>query len=262
MRGFFSPEPISDEKSNSNPVNPVQAQLRCLVLASKSEHHKRVSAWLGVSKRVSSVTAVDEARFLCKHLESTGSDLCVIVVNGPDDSLPGCIKYYASMPVLVLSSNRESGEPSHWFQQGATDVASMRNTDASQHAISRLIDECIAKQTQRYLQTRNEQLMQEIDYLRSMINSDKRSFTISASNEAHFDASDRKLSTGPLKATDSLEAALTRMPQPSIENVVKNYKARDAATGLPARSSVLERASVPRRRSEIASRAEAQTPTG
>ncbi len=176
-----------------------------------------------------SVTAVHDAQSLEKHLINTQCDLCIVVVDDREQILPSCITHYPDMPVLVLTVSRKTGKLHHWFQQGATDVVSLQKPAAAQHAISRLIDECVSKQNQKLLTVRNQQLEQELAYLRSMINSDKRSFAVTASNE------------NLLSKAERVEVSLKRMKQPVVENIIENYKARDLATGLPARTSVLDR---------------------
>lgn len=210
-------------------MNADHPQLNCLVLSGQEEHHKLVSGWLGVSKRVGSVTSVNDDASLCKHLSSTPADVCILVVENREQPLPACILRYPHMPVLVLTAGRKTGKLLLWLQQGATDVISVKKTAAAQHAISRLIDQSVAQQKQRFLETRNQQLEQEVAYLKSMLQSDKRSFALSASNDNTHDT------------LLQLESALRQTQRPLIENVVAKQQARDEATGLPARRSVLRR---------------------
>jgi len=210
-------------------VDSDRSQLNCLVLSDQQEHHKRVSGWLGVSKRVGSVTAVNDDISLCKHLSVAAAAICILVVENREQPLPACILRYPQMPVLVLSVGGKTGKLLQWLQQGATDVVSLKKTAAAQHAISRLIDQCTLQQRQRYLETRTRQLEQEVAYLKSMLQSDKRSFALSASNDNTHDS------------LLQLESDLRQTERPLIENVVAKQQARDEATGLPARRSVLRR---------------------
>ena len=78
----------------AKPVNPEKPQLSCLVLSHDDEHHKQISQWLGVSKRVGLVTAVDNEKSLSQHLVNTRYHLCVIVVDNREQTLPGRILRY------------------------------------------------------------------------------------------------------------------------------------------------------------------------
>lgn len=211
-------------------MNPEIPQLSCLVLARQDDHHKLVSSWLGVSKRVGSVTAVQSDESLCQQLSSVAScQLCIIVVDSPEQTLPACTLRYPDMRLLVLTASRKSGKLTDWLQQGATDVVSVRKSVAAQHAISRLIDECIENLKQQSLKTRIQQLDHEVTYLKSMLQSDKRSFAITASNDTQH------------SATGQVETDLLCTKPPVIKDIVTKNKLRDVATGLPARSSVMNR---------------------
>lgn len=211
-------------------MNPDSPQLSCLVLAHQEDHHKLVSTWLGVSRRVGSVTAVRDEESLCQQLESIErTHLCIIVVDSREQVLPACSLRYPDMRVLVLTATGKTGKLTGWLQQGATDVVSLQKTAAAQHAISRLIDECVASLQQHLLNTRIAQLDQEVSYLKSMLQSDKRSFAITASNDTRH------------SATQQVEADLNCDEEPALQNIVAKQKLRDMATGLPARTSVMER---------------------
>lgn len=205
-------------------------QLSCLVLAHQVEHHRLVSTWLGVSKRVGSVTAVRDDESLCKQLSSTNNThICIIVVDNREQVLPACTLRYPGMRLLVLTASNKTGKLTGWLQQGATDVVSLQKSAATQHAISRLIDECVADLKQHHLKTRIAQLDKEVNYLKSMLQSDKRSFAITASNDTQH------------SATQQVEEDLHCEEEPTLQNIVERQKLRDTATGLPARSSVMER---------------------
>lgn len=211
-------------------VNRDIPQLSCLVLARQDEHHKQVSAWLGVSKRVGSVTAVKDEASLCKQLTcAPGCQLCIIVIDNAEQSLPACTLRYPDMRLLVLTTSRKSGKLTRWLQQGATDVVRLKKSDAAQHAISRLIDECISDVQQQLLKDRLRQLDYEVNYLKSMLQSDKRSFLITASNEPRY------------SAIEQIESDLHCIKPPKIKDIVAKQKLRDVATGLPARTTVMER---------------------
>jgi len=211
-------------------VNTDIPQLSCLVLAHQDDYHQLVSAWLGVSKRVGSVTAVQDDESLCKQLSNTNTThLCIIVVADREQVLPACTLRYPDMRLLVLTASNKTGKLTGWLQQGATDVVSLQKSAAAQHAISRLIDECVADLQQYSLNTRIAQLDQEVSYLKSMLQGDKRSFSITASNDTQH------------SATQQVEADLHCDEQPALENIVVKQKLRDTATGLPARTSVMER---------------------
>lgn len=211
-------------------MNPDIPQLNCLVLAHQKEHHKLVSTWLGVSKRVGSVTAVQDDDKLCEQLGSNShTHLCIIVVDNREQTLPSCTLRYPDMRLLVLAANGKPGKLSGWLQQGATDIVSLRKPVAAQHAISRLIDECVVHLQKRFLKTRIEQLDQEVNYLKSMLQSDKRSFAITASNDTQH------------SATQQVEEDLHCDKQPALQNIIVKNKLRDQATGLPARTTVIDR---------------------
>lgn len=211
-------------------MNPEIPQLNCVVLAHQDDHHKLVSTWLGVSKRVGSVTAVRTEESLCKQIGSTTHrQLCIVVIDSHIQALPACTHLFPDMRWLVLTDNRKPGKLTDWFQQGATDIVSLRKPVAAQHAISRLIDECVVNLQKRYLDTRIAQLDNEVNYLKSMLQSNKRSFAITASNDNQH------------SATQQVEDDLHCEDQPILQNIVEKEKLRDTATGLPARKSVMER---------------------
>lgn len=211
-------------------MNPDIPQLSCLVLARQDDHHKLVSSWLGISKRVGSVTAVQDEESLCHQLSSVSNcHLCIIVVDTPEQALPACTLRYPDMRLLILTTARKGGKLTDWLQQGATDVVSVKKPVAAQHAISRLIDECVGGLKQQSLQTHIQQLEHEISYMRSLLQSDKRSFAITASNDTQH------------SATDQVEADLQCIKPPVINDIVTEQKLRDVATGLPARTSVMDR---------------------
>jgi len=133
------------------------------------------------------------------------------------------------MRVLVLINHRKSGKLGYWLQQGATDIVSLRKTVAVQHAIGRMIDECTSTMKQQALATRIQQLEHEASYLKSMLQSDKRSFAITASNDTLH------------SVTNQVESDLHCIEQPAMKNITAPQKKRDAATGLPARNSVMHR---------------------
>ena len=211
-------------------MNPNTPQLSCLVLARQDDHHKQVSAWLGVSRRVGSVTAVKDDESLCQQLSSVSNcHLCIVVVDNSEQSLPACTLRYPDMRLLVLTTRRKSGKLTSWLQQGATDAVSMRKSAAAQHAISRLLDECIGEIKQQSLRARIQQLDYEVDYLKSMLQSDKRSFVITASNDTKH------------SVIRQVESDLQCMKPPEIKDIVAKHRLRDVATGLPARTTVMDR---------------------
>jgi len=210
-------------------VNPEHSQLNCLVLSKQHEHHKLVSTWLGESKRVGGVTAVTDENSLNRCLCRAQTHLCIVVMEKHDRVLPACMSSHLDVPVLVLTISRKPGKLKKWFQQGASEVVSLRKSAVAKHAISRLLDECELKQNQLFLQEQIRLLEKEVAYLQSLLNRDKNALSRSAANDAKHNAIDR------------VEAQLKRMHQPVVENIISNYKPREITTGLQTRISALER---------------------
>ena len=149
-------------------------QLNCLVYATQDRYHQLVSTWLGFSRRVGSVTSVESDSAAAKYLASANSDLAIIVVPDNSQSLPSCLQQYSELPVLVLTEHKEPRELSQWFQQGATDVVSIQNSAAVQHAISRLIDEHTLKQKLVLLDHQVQDLLLQNQYLKQILEKDLR----------------------------------------------------------------------------------------
>jgi len=134
--------------SPSNPGSALEApQLSCIVLARDIAHHRIISTWLGLDKRVASVTAVYDSDSLEHHLNSARSELCIVVAEQRDNFLPKSLKTQAELKTLVLTDNRKTGSVAKWLQQGATDVVSLKKPTVAQHAITRMIDESVMRKS-------------------------------------------------------------------------------------------------------------------
>jgi len=157
------------------------SQLRCIILSSNEQQHKLVSAWLGVSRRVASLTAVQTADSLCHHLSSAHCHLCIIISNG-SEPLPPCLQMYPHMRVLVLTEKRKSVNLAEWLQQGATDVVRFKNTTAVQHAISRLIDQCLLEMSNREMLVRTRTMKQDMALLKEHVAKAGLTINLAASN--------------------------------------------------------------------------------
>lgn len=175
------------------------------------------------------VTAVTDEKSLNSHLRKAQAHLCIVVLEKHERALPACILNYVDVPVLVLTTSRKPGKLEKWFQQGATEVASLSKSAVAKHAICRLLDECNLRLQQHFLQEQIQLLEKEVAYLQSILDSDKRAFTLSAANDAEHNT------------VDQIVTQLSRLHQPIVENVISNYKPRGSATGLQARISVLKR---------------------
>jgi len=210
-------------------VNPEYPLLSCLVLSQRHEHHKLVSTWLGECNYVGSVTAVSDDSSLGKYLNKAHVHLCIVVLEKHEITLPASILSHAHIPVVALTATRKPEKIRKLIQQGATEVVSIGNTYLAKHAISRLLAECRSKQKLRFLQAHIQVLEKQVAYLQSILMSDKRSFALTAANDAEH------------KSVRQIEAKLQSMQQPVVENVIANYKPRDSATGLRARISVLKK---------------------
>ena len=192
-------------------------------------HHKRVSSWLGVSKRVSGVTGVDDENTLEKYLSRASCDLCILLIGSDEQILPKCTISYPDMCILVVTTYKNMTNPEWFYQQGATDVVSLFEPAIAQHTISRLIDDCLRQQKMQYLQTRHDELQLEVELLRSQQRLSAHRHPKDASND-HFH------STKQSNATN-----LRTIPEPKIENIVTKSNLRDSATGIPSRKNVLQR---------------------
>jgi len=210
-------------------VNPENPQLNCLVLSKQHEHHKVISTWLGESEHVGGVTAVVDEASLDKHLSYAQVQLCIVVLQKHEHTLPACIMRHSQLPVLVLNTSRKPGKFKKLFHQGASEVVSLRNTSAAKHAVHRLIAESILRQKQHALLRHIRQLKEEVAYLQSILKSGKTTIALTAANDAEHSDADRVI------------ANLKQMQQPVVENIISNYKPRDITTGLKARVSALER---------------------
>lgn len=194
-----------------------------------------VSAWLSVSKRIAHVAVVQDEDSLCQQLsDSNNCNLCIIVVDREETALPACTLHYPDMRLLVLTANQQTGKFMHWLQQGATDVVTMHEFEAAQHAISRLIDECVADLQQGSLRNRIEQLEHETQFLKSMLEKEKRSFVISASNDAQHERDNQSVSA---RVEDDLRCD----EAPQIKNVIADEKLSDMNSDSLAQASVVER---------------------
>jgi len=193
-------------------VNPKHPQLSCLVLSKQQEHHKLVSTWLGESHCVGGVTAVADDKHLKKHLNEAQVHLCIVVLEKHERALPACLQHYVDTPVLVLTDGNKPAKLKTLFQQGASEVVSLRKSTLAKHAINRLLKQCRSTQKLRLLQTHIQYLEKEVAYLQSILKINKRSIVPDAANdEAHGEA-------------DRVVAQLKMCRQPVIENVISNYK--------------------------------------
>ncbi len=201
-----------------------------MVLAQQDEHHKLVSSWLGVSKRVGSVTAVRNEQSLLRHLISGAAcHLCIVVVENREQTLPACTLHYPDMRLLVLSVSRKTGKLSNWLQQGATDAISLQRPVAAQHAIGRLIDECVTQLTTNWYAARVNQLEKEITNLKSSLKHNKRSFAITASNDTEHTSSELN------------EADLNCIKEPVIQNIPADHTLEDSETDTQFQPTVMAR---------------------
>lgn len=199
-------------------------------MSSDKAHHKQVSGWLGVSKRVNSVTAVSDDVSLTKYLRLTTCHLCILLIDNNEQALPNCILQHPQLRVLVIITTKPSGAPELLYQQGATDVVTLLEPKATQHAISRLIDECVQHFMVEQLERHNEQLQTEVEALRLFVEEPSANLPFQASNDnSHSDAHSRPYAN-----------ELQFEPAPKIENIIKSNM-RDRATGLPSRTTVMQR---------------------
>jgi len=185
-----------------------------------------VSTWLGENECVAGVTAVTDELSLEKYLSKARVHLCIVVFDKYDLALPVCFLRQTDVPVLVITTDRKPGKLKTLFQQGASDIVSLRKSSQAKHAIRRILDECQSMQKIRFLQSHIQNLEKEVAYLQSILNSKNRA---TAANDAEHNEADKVM------------ARLKLMQQPVVENIISNYKPRDIATDLRVRISVLER---------------------
>ncbi len=198
-------------------------------MCNDADNHKLVSGWLGVSKRVQSVTAVSSEYGLNQYLSHAGCQLCILVVDDQDKPLPKCTLAFPQLRVLVITTSNRCSQPDLFYQQGATDVVTLHEPTAAQHAISRLIDECMMQLKLAQAHTQNNALLQENKTLREKLKSDTQVRSMKASNDQLHD----------LNNTPS--TLFSNMNTPIIENIMAKTDLRDNATGLPSRDTVLDR---------------------
>jgi len=198
-------------------------------MSTDSALHKRVSSWLGVSKRVSSVTAVSDESSLARYLGHAECHLVILVLENDKQALPSATLQYPHLRVLAITAELQTVNSELFYQQGATDVVSLHEPAIAQHAISRLIDECVQQLKLQRLQMHCDTLRAEINAMHSKFNDKPRVQSMKASNDHQHDQG------------DAAQASFQHMVKPVIENIITKSNLRDSATGLPSRKTVLKR---------------------
>ncbi len=166
--------------------------------------------WLSVSKRIASIECAHNEQALRKQLAITQRQLVIYIAEHRNQILPAYLLRYPDTRVLVLTPKRKLGGFIQWLQQGATDIVSLQKPVMVQHALSRLIDECVQNIKLNQLIERNREL--------EAILAAQSTFTIDL--QAGDKSNAKKVNTK------------SQINLPVLDT--------DSATGLPARSTVLK----------------------
>ncbi len=232
-------------------VIPDIPKLRCLVLAENPEHHKTISEWLGVSKRVGSVTSVYDKNSLRMQLEETICHIAIEVVTDSKQHLISNTAASSDTRVLVVTESRKTGNRQHWYQQGASDIASLKKPDDVRHSISRLIDECVMQLSLRLMAASTERLKTELEALKRSQNhplteqETPPQSPVSDSQNVSSGLSTQTLSTltgldvGSISRSNMVADWLTAAP--ANQPVGEQPYLYDRDTGLPLRAELLRR---------------------
>lgn len=124
-------------------------RLSCLVVGESDEYIVDARQRLLRSSRVGAVETVADDIALAHELAASQHDLVVLILEAPDSPLPRCLLKHGDTRVLVVAPNGVRGTLARWLQQGADDLVSPDDTDAYDHALSRLLDACALSATTR-----------------------------------------------------------------------------------------------------------------
>ncbi len=124
-------------------------RLSCLVVGDSTEFVEDARKRLTRSSRVGSVEVLADEIALTHEMNARQHDLVVLILGAPDSPLPRCFLKHPQTRVLVVAPNGVRGTLARWLQQGADDLVSPDDTDAYDHALSRLLDACALGATTR-----------------------------------------------------------------------------------------------------------------
>lgn len=128
---------------------PLQPRLSCLVVGEANRYVQDARKRLERSSRVGRVEVLDDDFALGHALVAQRQDLVVLVLSAPDAALPRCLLKHPEVRVLVVAPDGVCGTLTRWLQQGADDLICPDDTDAYDHALSRLLDACSLSATAR-----------------------------------------------------------------------------------------------------------------
>lgn len=212
-------------------------QLSCLVLATDQQQHQHISTWLGASGLVGSVTAVYDDDALCQQLSNSPPHMCIVVINHRQQTLPQCVWQQGNTKILVLTKSRKIGKYQYLLEKGASDLASLKKPLAAQHAIRRLIDDCVNTLQKHFFEIRSSHLQQEVTTLKQVL--DSRDTSRKNNTSTLIDASLFVNRSSLQPSNEDIPVVGKTERRPALSNK-ESRQLIDAATGLPARFSAIE----------------------